>query len=48
MFMFCGKSRPIKMVGFFRFTVIYRVDTILLGRVDLRVDHGHFRNHMNI
>ena len=21
---------------------------ILLGRVDLRVDHGHFRNHMNI
>ena len=21
---------------------------IMLGRVDLRVDHGHFRNHMNI
>jgi len=21
---------------------------ILLGRVDLRVDHGHFGNHMNI
>ena len=21
---------------------------ILLGRVDLRVDHGHFRNHMKI
>jgi hypothetical protein len=22
--------------------------TILLGRVDLRVDHGHFKNHITI
>jgi len=35
MFMFCGKSRGIKMVGFFRFFAIYLVDTIvsLMGRL---------------